>query len=98
MVENYLEDTIYVRNRNHLLAYWQQFYSPIIQRIPVGSKTIVYRDCDVSYNCNDTVSQLECSVLTFMEKKIKVKIKAFDVKIKALLLFGKNLRFCAATN
>ena len=45
-------------------------------------KPIVYRDCDVNYNCNDPVSQSEYSVLTFMRHRalfifLLIKIKAF---------------------
>ena len=31
---------------------------------------IIYRDCDVSYNCNDRVRQSVCSVLTFMRNSV----------------------------
>ena len=46
------------------------------------NKIMLHRKCDVSYNCNDPISQSECSVLTFMRNSalfifLFVKIKAF---------------------
>ena len=49
--------------------------------------TIVYRHCDVSYNCNNPVSQLECSFLNFIRNSVLFIL--FFVKIKAFWLRGK---------
>ena len=49
--------------------------------------TIVYRDCDVSYNCNDPVNQSQRSVLTFVRNSVLFIF--LYVKIKEFWLMGK---------
>ena len=52
---------IYILSNWLLLIIWQKVIEKLV---------IVYRGCNVSYNCNDPVTQSECSVLTVMRNSV----------------------------